>query len=77
MDDPETYVVAMDRSNLRDLNAQFGDHPRLVRLLDFATETGERDVPDPYYNGKFEYVYQLVADGCRGLLEAIRKEQNL
>jgi protein-tyrosine phosphatase len=77
MDDPETYVVTMDRSNLRDLIAKFGDHPHLVRLLDFAVETGERDVPDPYYNGNFEYVYQLVADGCRGLLEAIRKEQNL
>lgn len=74
---PDTYLVAMDQSNLRDLKRRFGDHDRLYRLLDFATETDERNVPDPYYTGNFEYVYQLVADGCRGLLETIREEEGL
>jgi protein-tyrosine phosphatase len=74
---PETYLVAMDQSNLRDLKRRFGEHDHLYRLLDFATETNERNVPDPYYSGNFEYVYQLVADGCRGLLETIRREEGL
>lgn len=74
---PHTYVVAMDDSNLNDLRRRFGSHSRLYRLLDFATEHEERNVPDPYYTGNFEYVYQLVADGCRGLLATIREETGL
>lgn len=75
--DPSTYVVAMDASNLRDIRRQFGDVPRLYRLLDFAGDGRERDVPDPYYSGNFEYVYELVREGCHGLLETIREEEGL
>ena len=74
---PETYVVAMDGSNLSDVERRFGAHDQLHRLLDFATKTDERDVPDPYYSNNFEYVYQLVADGCRGLLAAVREREEL
>jgi protein-tyrosine phosphatase len=72
-----TYVIAMDESNLYDLRAQFGDHPRLFRLLDFATNTSVRNVPDPYYNGNFEEVYELVKDGCQGLFSMIRQQEGV
>ena len=75
--DQESYVIAMDSSNLRDLQSAYGKHPRLYRLLDFASQTKNRDVPDPYYNGKFEEVYQLVVDGCQGLLETIRRQEKI
>ena len=75
MADRRDYVIAMDNSNLRDLRASYGDHPRLYRLLDFANETQLKDVPDPYYSGNFEAVYQLVEDGCQGLLETIRRQE--
>ena len=71
------YIIGMDESNLSDLRGHFGDHPRLYRLLEFAGSTDERDVPDPYYSGNFEYVYPLVEDGCRGLLETIRKQEGI
>ncbi len=74
---PDTYIIALDASNLQDLQRYAGKHPKLFRLLDFAANTHERDVPDPYYTGNFEYVYQLVEDGCRGLLAAIRKQEEL
>jgi len=74
---PQTYVIAMDQSNISDLKRRFGGHPRLYRLLDFATTTTEENVPDPYYTGNFEYVYRLVEDGCRGLLAKIRVAENL
>jgi protein-tyrosine phosphatase len=45
--------------------------------LDFAKNTTEQDVPDPYYAGNFEYVYQLVEDGCRGLLATIREREGI
>lgn len=74
---PTTYVIALDQSNQSDLRHMFGDIPRLHRLLDFASETNERDVPDPYYSGNFDYVYKLVEDGCQGLLQTIRQNEEL
>lgn len=75
--DDSRYIIAMDSSNLRDLRTSFGDHPRLYRLLDFASHTTERNVPDPYYSGNFETVYRLVKDGCQGLLKRIRQEEQI
>ena len=71
------YIIAMDAQNLHDIRTRFGNHPHLSRLLDFASHAGEQDVPDPYYTGNFEYVYQLVSDGCRGLLETIRQQEKI
>jgi len=77
MADPNTYIIAMDSNNVRDLNGRFGNHPRLHRLLDFATETTVHDVPDPYYHNNFETVYDLVQNGCRGLLTMICEQAQL
>jgi len=72
-----SYIIALDEDNLSALERRFGRHPRLYRLLDFASETAERNVPDPYYTGNFEYVYQLVRDGCKGLLKMIREQEEI
>jgi protein-tyrosine phosphatase len=77
MSDPDGLIIAMSSENIRDLQRRFGDHPRLHRLLDFATDNDVMDVPDPYYEGNFDYVYQLVEDGCRGLLEDLRRTEKL
>lgn len=74
---PSTYVIVMDQSNLADVRRRFGDLPHLHRLLDFASETEIRDVPDPYFTGDFDGVFKLVNDGCRGLLATIRREEGL
>ena len=74
------YIIAMDHSNVSDLHYSFrnsGLEGRIQLLLDFADNTSVREVPDPYYTGNFEGVYQLVDDGCRGLLAHIRGEQNI
>ena len=77
MADPNTYIIGMDSSNVRDLNGRFSPHPRLYKLLDFATETAVSDVPDPYYHNNFDTVYELVQDGCRGLLAMICEQEKL
>jgi protein-tyrosine phosphatase len=77
MADPQTYIITMDQSNSNNLRRQFRAHPNQFRLLDFSSQKAESDVPDPYYTNNFEYVYQLVADGCRGLLETIRQREGL
>ncbi len=72
------YIVAMDDDNLIDIRKMYSSSPTNVyRLLDFAPQTGERNVPDPYYNGGFDYVYSLVLAGCSGLLQFIRDERSL
>jgi low molecular weight protein-tyrosine phosphatase len=72
-----SYIIAMDQNNIRDIKANFGDHQRLHRLLDFAKQSEVKDVPDPYYSGNFEYVYQLVMAGCEGLLAMIRDQEGI
>jgi protein-tyrosine phosphatase len=72
------YLVALDGENLADLRALArGGHAKIVRLLDYAPGARTRDVPDPYYTGGFDAVYDLVEQGCRGLLERIIAEQGL
>ena len=75
--DGADYIIVMDSENLEELRRRFGDVANLHRLLDFATQTQVHDVPDPYYSDNFDYVYRLVDDGCRGLLEAIREKEGL
>jgi len=74
------YVIAMDASNVADLQALDRNgvlKGKLFRLLDFASPDSPQDVPDPYYDGNFEYVYALIAASARGLLESICEERGL
>lgn len=75
--DSKTYIIAMDQNNVYDIINSFGDHERVYRLLEFASNSDVKDVPDPYYSGKFEYVYQLALDGCEGLLTTIREREGI
>ena len=75
------WIIAMDRSNVRNL-LHAGVDParvRLMRSFDPAM-TGKRendmDVPDPYdWPGDgFEEVYQTLAAACAGLVEVLMDE---
>jgi len=73
------YILAMDDANLADLRAMLPNGSQAVvrRFLDFADGITTREVPDPYYDGRFEEVYKLVRQGAEGLLAHIRAEQGL
>ncbi len=71
------YILAMDSENLRDIKALGPSRATVSRLLDFAPELAERDIPDPWYNGRFEEVYRLVSAGTKGLLARIRQDHHL
>ncbi|MCA1032604.1 low molecular weight phosphotyrosine protein phosphatase [Bacillus timonensis] len=73
------YIIAMDVENLGNLRrlAGYDKAGYIGRLLDFVPESDIADVPDPYYTGNFEEVYDLVKKGCEGLLQTIRKENSL
>lgn len=65
------FLVAMDYENLVDLRRLSNGTAHIHRLMEFAGEGYPEDVPDPYYDGNFEYVYELVEAGCRGLLKKL------
>lgn len=73
------YILVMDKSNLRDVLAQKrGESAAVVKLfLDYGKGHNETEVPDPYYDGRFDYVYDLVQNAGRGLLAAIRADHKL
>ena len=71
------YILAMDNDNLDDIQALGETDATVARLLDFAAEQPKREVPDPYYNGRFEEIYPLVMAGAQGLLARIQKDHNL
>lgn len=73
------YVIAMDSSNmsvLQSIDAP-GAQAKLIRLLDLNPEYDIKDVPDPYYTGNFEEVYEMLDRGCDLLLEYIRENESM
>lgn len=70
------YVLAMDSANYRDLQriCPSGQDHKLKMFLDYAPNVGRRDVPDPYYEGGFDSVYDMIEDAARGLLDEIKAE---
>lgn len=68
------YIIGMDQSNIQNIYKMTGqrDHPKIIRLLDLTHL--KKDVPDPYYTGDFRETYELVSEGCRMLMEKIKKE---
>lgn len=69
------YIIAMDEENQDDIESLF--HRRVPRLLEFAPPGTPLNVPDPYYTGSFDLVYDLVTAGCKGLLVQIRQKESL
>jgi len=55
-----------------------GQGKAVVRpFLEYAPDTGITEVPDPYFTGNFEEVYDLVDAAADGLLAAIRADHRL
>ena len=78
--DRHDLVLALDRSNLADLQALAAPdqaaphHVDKVRLLmSFDPAAGVTDVPDPYYGGPegFDQALALIEGACRGVLDHV------
>ena len=74
------YILAMDYDNfdaLRSMAARSHTEAKIGLFMDYAPEAGTREVPDPYYDGRFQRVYELVEQAAAGLLDHIRAEHAL
>lgn len=75
------YILAMDRDNLRELQAIAPDNYQgeLGLFLEYGHNLPLAEVPDPYYGGVdgFEAVLDLVEAASAGLLEHILARHTL
>lgn len=72
------YIIAMDAENIGNLMRMKGrEAGEIRRLLDYIPESKVVDVPDPYFTGNFEEVYELIDEACKELLTYIRKDHKL
>jgi protein-tyrosine phosphatase len=76
------FILAMDRENLRELEAlkPDGSRAKVKLFLDYAPRAdaphpGSLEVPDPYYGGDadFERVLDLAAAASRGFLDSLQE----
>lgn len=73
------YIIAMDAENLGEIHkmAGYDSDAYTARLLDFVPKVKVNDVPDPYYTGNFDEVFELIKKGCHRLLDFIREREDL
>ena len=62
----------MDDANIRNMKKILGTDKKIYKLLEFAGSTDS--ISDPWYTHNFDATYTDVLNGCRGLLEQIKKE---
>ncbi|RYG56165.1 low molecular weight phosphotyrosine protein phosphatase, partial [bacterium] len=72
-------VVTMDEKNSRDVLklSQAAPRAHVARLLDYVPDSLEKNVPDPYFTGDFDGVYEMVWAGCAHLLAHVGREFEL
>jgi protein-tyrosine phosphatase len=68
------YILTMDEENYQTVSALCRGSATVRPFLDFAPDSPEREVPDPYSGGpdEFEHVLDLVEAASEGLLDDIR-----
>ena len=60
------YIYYMDSYNRRRLGQMFPKYDRFLPFLD-------RDVADPWYSGDFTQTWADVEEGCRRILEELKR----
>lgn len=74
----QTYILAMDYENLRNMQAECPDslHHKIELLLDYHPDHQLKEVPDPYYGGDqgFVCVYEMLELACESLLQEIKEK---
>ena len=66
-------ILAMDRANRVALEGIRPDHATamLGLFMDYAPETGQSEVPDPYYTRDFDGALDLIEQASKGLIASL------
>lgn len=76
------YIITMDHANFERVEALLIEEndtewPVVRPMMSFVDNPVEDIVPDPYYDGRYSYVYELLDTACDALLEALKLEHRL
>lgn len=68
------YIFTMDQNNMNNIKREFGeiDKEKIMKLLDITDNP--RDIADPWYTGNFDETYDDILEGCKVLIEKLKKE---
>ncbi|MCF6766132.1 low molecular weight phosphotyrosine protein phosphatase [Thiotrichales bacterium 19S3-7] len=73
------YIVVMDKQNQQSVHEMVLDDSDLKKislLTDYLNNSPYNEVPDPYFVGSFDKIYQLIEEGCNQLLIHILNNKN-
>tara|TARA_B110000208_G_scaffold191837_1_gene260421 strand:+ start:3819 stop:4292 length:474 start_codon:yes stop_codon:yes gene_type:complete len=70
------FIIAMDEDNLERLKSIYpiGGISKVELLLNYSKELNGGNVPDPYYEGKFDEVFKMVYSACTSFFKSIVKK---
>ena len=70
------YIIAMDSDNLARLKSiqPSESHSKIELMLNYSKEHYGASVPDPYYEGKFDEVFEMLYSACTSFFESIVKK---
>lgn len=70
------FIIAMDVNNLEILKSICPNESQsqIQLLLDYHPSFELQSVPDPYYEGKFDEVFDMVYSACSSFFESIVKK---
>ena len=70
------HIIAMDMDNIKMLKSicPNDSQSQIKLLLDYLPNVGFRSVPDPYFEGKFDEVFEMVYAACISFLEHLVKK---
>lgn len=69
------YIIAMEDIHLRIMRDRFfgGKCDKISLCMDYSSTPG-RQIADPWYTGDFVTAYRQIEEGCKGLLNAIIRD---
>ena len=70
------HIIAMDKDNIEILKSicPTDSLSQIKLLLDYLPGVGFQSVPDPYFEGKFDEVFEMVYEACTSFLESLVKK---
>ena len=70
------YIIAMDTDNIEILKSisPTDSQSQIKLLLDYLPDAGSKSVPDPYFAGKFDEVFEMIYEACSSFLESLVKK---
>ena len=74
------FIIAMDNSNYQDIIDMGGDKNKVKKMIDYVKNNKNyNEIPDPYYGGPrdFNFVIDLIEEGCKGIIESLIEKYKL